>query len=127
MSDLPTLSEDAKLFIRLMPFGGHVRVRPKAEVVENPYNEKPATAAPNPFAWAGPEPEDDIEGFSIEADHLVKFLRASGEGRQTSKDRVTAALAELMLADLVKVFQDDTEAPRYALTETGLKVQQALS
>ncbi len=125
------LSADAQQAVSLLPFGGHVRLRPTIEVPVNPNNPEPPPAA-NPFSWSagivsGPgATDDDIEGFTIEADHLIKFLRASGAGRQESRDRVTSALTELMLQGLVRVYQDDEEAPRYALTEQGLKVQEAL-
>lgn len=123
------LSADAQLFTKLLPFGGHVRLRPTVEVEANP-NNAPAPAA-NPFSWSagviGGEDPDAIEGFTLDADHLIKFLRASGAMRQESRDRVTAALTELMLQGLVRVYQDDTEAPRYALTEQGLKVQESLA
>lgn len=127
------LSADARLFTKLLPFGGHVRVRPKMEVEANPNNPPPAptTAAWTPGMWQPPtETDDDIEGFTLDADHLIKFLRAGGAGRQESRDRATAALTELMLQGLVRVYRDDdgdeTESPRYALTETGRRVQQVL-
>lgn len=123
------LSSDAQLFTKLLPFGGHVRLRPTAEVEVNPNNAPAnpmASAGMSSWAFGGEDP-DAIEGFTLDADHLIKFLRAGGAGRQESRDRVTAALTELMLQGLVKVYQDDTEAPRYALTETGRKVQEALA
>lgn len=125
------LSADAQLSVSLLPFGGHVRMRPSVEVPENPNNPPPAaTTAGSPFSWGAgwtnKVDDEDIEGFTLEADHLIKFLRASGAGRQESRDRVTSALTELMLQGLVKVFQDEEESPRYALTEQGLKVQEAL-
>lgn len=94
------LSADAQLCTRLLPFGGHVRLRPSAEA-EAPVNPFNAPAAPSltvgMAVWGGPaSDEDSIEGFTLDADHLIKFLRAGGAGRQESKDRVTAALTELM-------------------------------
>ncbi len=125
-----TMSADARLFLRMMPFGGHVRVRPTAEVPENPANAPVAAATGNPFSWqkgwSQQEKDDTIEGFTIESEHLIKFLRASGAGRQESRDRVTSALTELMLRGLVRVYQDEVESPRYAATDEGLKVQGVL-
>jgi len=126
------LSADARLFVKLLPFGGHVRLRPQAYVPENPNNPPPAAPATSGMStwWASGEDPDAIEGFTLDADHFVKFLRASGAGRQESRDRTTAALTELMLQGLVRVYRDDdgdeNEATRYALTETGHRVQQVL-
>jgi len=121
------MSPDAQLIIRLLPFGGHVRLRPSVA------EELSKNAAPvNPLSWmtqaSNPSGDDeDIEGFTVEASHLQSFLRAQGETRTGSRDRVGAALTELTLRDLVKVFQDESESPRYALTETGLKVQAVIN
>lgn len=117
------LSADAQLVVRLLPFGGHVRLRPSAAA------ELAKDTPVNPLSWGVPPPEgdEDIEGFTLEVSHLVSFLRAQGAGRAESRNRVGAALTELTLHDLVKTFQDEAEEPRYALTESGLKVQNVLA
>lgn len=121
------MSPDAQLIVRMLPFGGHVRLRPS---VVQEMASAPA-APPNPFSWTPAskfgDDDEDIEGFTVEAKQLQSFLRASGAGRQESRDRVMAALTELTLRDLVKVYQDEAEEPRYALTESGLKVQNVLA
>lgn len=120
------MSSDAQTIVRMLPFGGHVRLRPSV-------SEALAAAPPpaSPFAWTPSksfgQDDDDIEGFTVEAKHLQSFFRAGGATRTESRERVMAALTELTLRDLVKVYQDEAEEPRYALTENGLKVQNVLS
>lgn len=135
-----TLTDDARLVLRLLPFGGHVRVLKEAEEAE-------ARAAAQPGgsftvglgangglviggsglgSLFGPMPDDAVEPLTVREDQLTQFFRASGCGRLESKSKSAGALAELMLRGLVRSFQDDGELARYALTVEGARIKAVL-
>lgn len=122
-----SLSEDAQLVLRMMPYGGHVRVLEDSAGKDGSGGGFTISiAAGGGLVIGGLVDDDSVEPLTVREDQLVSFFRASGHGRVDSKAKTSGALAELLLRGLVRSFQGEHELARYSLTKEGKAVQDSL-
>ena len=127
-----SLSDDARLVLRLLPHGGMVRPLETTDdgalLSSAGFNVSKTQGAGGGWSvviTGGVDPEA-VEPLTVREDQLTSFFRASGCGRVEAKGKVQAALAELMLGGLVRSFAGERELPRYSLTEEGAKARESL-